>query len=292
MPDERFFQSVELTELTLRVKDLAHVQAFYEDVLGFTRLPAPAGSVALAPPGAAQALVVLHAAPNAAPRPRGAAGLFHVAFLYPDRAALARVLRRLLDLDVSIGSADHGVSEAIYLSDPEGNGIELYADRRQDAWPPRMDDGQVAMYTDALDIPALLALARKSEPLLPEGTRIGHIHLSVADLGHAEHFFSNALGFGVTQRSYPGALFMGRDGYHHHIGANIWRSHQAATPGTLGLAEFTLRLSQRDDFATITTRLTASGYLREPSDSFAVAQDRDGLMVRVLVDGGRSGPST
>jgi len=287
VPDARFFQSVELTELTLRVADLAHVQAFYEDVLGFARLPAPPGSAALAPPGAGRALVVLHAAPDAAPRPRGTAGLFHVAFLFPDRAALARVLERVLDLGVPIGSADHGVSEAIYLSDPEGNGIELYADRPQEAWPPRLADGQVAMYTEALDIPALLGLARTPGPLLPQSTRIGHIHLSVADLGQAEHFYGETLGFEVTQRSYPGALFLGRDGYHHHIAANVWRSHQAAVPGTLGLAEFTLLLAQRDDFAAITTRLTTSGYLREQSDGLAVADDKDRLVVRLALRSGR-----
>ncbi len=173
------------------------------------------------------ALLVLQAAPDAPPRPRGAAGLFHVAFLYPDRTALARALRRLLELDVPIGSADHGVSEAIYLSDPEGNGIELYADRPPEAWPPRGPDGQVTMYTEALDIPAVLTLAHEPGPLLPPATRIGHVHLSVADLGHAERFYGDALGFAVTQRSYPGALFLGRDGYHHHVGANTWRSRQA-----------------------------------------------------------------
>ena len=287
MSEERFFQSVQLTELTLRVADLAQVQAFYEDVLGFARLAAPAGSVALAPPGAAQALVVLHAAPDAAPRPRGTAGLFHVAFLFPDRAALARVLKRLLDLGVPIGSADHGVSEAIYLSDPEGNGIELYADRPQEAWPPRLADGQVTMYTEALDIPALLALARTPGALLPQGTRIGHVHLSVADLGHAEHFYGETLGLEVTQRSYPGALFLGRDGYHHHIAANIWRSHQAAVPGTLGLVEFTVRLSQREEFAAITARLIAAGYLREQSEGLAVADDKDRLVVRLSLGSGR-----
>jgi catechol 2,3-dioxygenase len=138
MSDARFFQSVEIDRLTLRVADLAHVQAFYEDVLGFDRLPAPAGAAALAPSGATSALVILEAAPDAPARPRGGAGLFHVAFLYPDRAALARVLQRVLDLGVSIGSADHGVSEAIYLSDPEGNGIELYADRTRGRCRPRM----------------------------------------------------------------------------------------------------------------------------------------------------------
>ena len=111
------------------------------------------------------------------------------------------------------------------------------------------------MYTEALDLPAVLALAHQPGPILPAATRIGHVHLSVADLGHAERFYGEALGFTVTQRSYPGALFLGRDGYHHHVGANIWRSRQAAVPGTLGLVEFTVRVSRRDEFADVTTRL-------------------------------------
>lgn len=281
MTSDRFFRSVQLTELSLRVADLAHVQAFYQDVLGFARLPASPGTVRLAPPGASLALLVLQAAPDAPPRPRGAAGLFHVAFLYPDRAALARALQRVLELGVPIGSADHGVSEAIYLSDPEGNGIELYADRQPEAWPARTADGQVTMFTEALDIPAVLAEARPPGPLLPATTRIGHVHLSVADLGQAEQFFGGALGFSVTQRSYPGALFFGRDGYHHHIGANIWRSRHPAVPGTLGLVEFTLRLTTADELAAITARLDSAGRLRATSDG-VVAEDLDGLRVRLV----------
>jgi catechol 2,3-dioxygenase len=281
MAEDRFFGSVQFTELTLRVADLAKVQAFYQDVLGFARLGSGPGTVSLAPPGAPAALVVLQAAPYAPPRPRGAAGLFHVALLYPDRAALARALQRVLELGVPIGSADHGVSEAIYLSDPEGNGLELYADRPPEAWPPRMPDGQVTMFTEALDIPAVLADARAPGSVLPATTRIGHVHLSVADLGHAEQFFGGALGFAVTQRSYPGALFLGRDGYHHHIGANIWRSRAPAVPGTLGLVEFTLRVT-RADHAAITARVEGSGYLRERADSETWAQDADGLAVRVM----------
>jgi catechol 2,3-dioxygenase len=283
MAEPRFFESMQLTDLTLRVADLAHVQAFYQDVLGFAPLEAAPSTVTLAPPGASIGLLVLHAAPNAPPRPRGAAGLFHVAFLYPDRTAWARALRRLLDLDVPIGSADHGVSEALYLSDPEGNGIELYADRPPEAWPPRGPDGQLTMYTEALDIPAVLTQAKEPGPLLPATTRIGHVHLSVADLGHAERFYGDALGLAVTQRSYPGALFLGRDGYHHHVGANTWRSRQAAVPGTLGLMEFTVRVPRRDEFADITTRLNAAGYLREQADEVAVAQDSDGLNVRLAM---------
>ena len=288
MTEPRFFQSVQFTELTLRVADLARVQAFYQDVLGFGRLPADPGSARLAPPGASLAVLVLQAAPDAPPRPRGAAGLFHVALLYPDRAALARALQRVLELGVPIGSADHGVSEAIYLSDPEGNGIELYADRPQTAWPPPTSDGQITMFTEALDMPALLGLARTPGPLLPAEARIGHIHLSVADLAHADRFYGDALGFTVTQRSYPGALFLGRDGYHHHIGANVWRSRQAAVPGTLGLVEFAMRVSAREEFAAIAARLNAAGCLREEADDVVVAQDADGLTVRLLQHSGRS----
>jgi catechol 2,3-dioxygenase len=139
------------------------------------------------------------------------------------------------------------------------------------------------MYTEALDIPAVLAEAREPGPLLPATTRIGHVHLSVSDLTRAEHFYGGSLGFGVTQRSYPGALFLGRDGYHHHIGANTWRSQQAAQSGTLGLSEFTLRVNGADEYARVAARLETAGHLREKSDAGVVAQDSDGLAVRLGV---------
>lgn len=280
MSETPFFDSVSFRDLTVRVADLARVQAFYQDVLGFACLTCDPGRARLAPPGTSEALVVLQAAPDAPARPRGTAGLFHVALLYPDRAALARALRRLLDLGVPIGSADHGVSEALYLSDPEGNGIELYADRPPEAWPPKAD-GQVTMFTEALNLNDLLALAQTPGPLMPEATRIGHVHLSVASLDDAERFYGDGLGFSVTQRSYPGALFLARDGYHHHLGANIWRSRHAAIPGTLGLAEFTIRLSH-DALRPVVTRLSDAGWLLEQADATALAQGPDGLRVRLV----------
>ncbi len=258
-----FFRSIEFSELTLRVADVARVQAFYQQVLGFDCQSGPGGDVRLGAPGHATTLVVLKAAPDAPPRPRGTAGHFHVAFLYPDRAALARALRRVLDLGVRIGSADHGVSEAIYLADPEGNGIELYADRPPDAWPPRMPDGQVSMFTEALDLPALLAEAQTRDVVLAHAARIGHVHLSVADLRHAEQFYGERLGFAVTHRTYPGALFLGRDGYHHHLGANTWHSRHRAADGVLGLAGLTM---------------TIAG----PHDRDDRLQDHDGIPLRVV----------
>jgi len=265
-----FFRSIEFSELTLRVADVARVQAFYQDVLGFDCKSGPNGDVRLGAPAHETTLVVLKAAPDRPPRPRGTAGLFHVAFLYPDRAALARALRRVLDRGVRIGSADHGVSEAIYLADPEGNGIELYADRPPDAWPPRMPDGQVSMFTEALDVPALLAEAQTPDVVLPHAVRIGHVHLSVADLRHAEQFYGERLGFAVTQRSYPGALFLGRDGYHHHLGANTWHSRHRAADGVLGLAGVTM---------------TIAG----PHDGDERLQDPDGIPLRVVTRMAQSG---
>jgi catechol 2,3-dioxygenase len=144
-----------------------------------------------------------------------------------------------------------------------------------------MPDGQVAMYTEALDIPGLLAEPRAEGPLMPVGTRIGHVHLSVADLGHAEAFYSGLLGFPVTQRSYPGALFLGRDGYHHHLAANTWRSRHPAAPGSLGLADFTIRLPP-DAAAAAAGRLTASVATERTPDGSLVATDHDGLMVRLI----------
>jgi catechol 2,3-dioxygenase len=261
-----YFQSIEFGALTLRVRDLPRVQRFYEDLLGSEGL----------------ALVELLAAADAPPRPRATAGLFHVAFLYPDRVSLASALRRVMDRRVPIGSADHGVSEAIYLADPEGNGIELYADRPRDQWPPLMPDGQVAMFTEPLDVEALLSVAGTGAVASP---RIGHVHLSVADLGHAERFYGDYLGLSVTQRSYPGALFLARDGYHHHIGSNVWRTNRPAQPGALGLDRFTMRLSNAGDIDAIGARLAAAGHPYREIPGGLVTADLDGIQVSLVTGG-------
>src|SRR6478736_5706063 len=133
---DAFFRSVEFAELTLRVADIARVGAFYESELGFHRVSGGAHEARFSPTGAEPALIALEHAPSAVARPRGAAGLFHVAFLYPNRAALSRIFTRLVANGFRLGAADHGVSEALYLSDPEGNGLELYADRRSPDGPP------------------------------------------------------------------------------------------------------------------------------------------------------------
>jgi catechol 2,3-dioxygenase len=279
-----FFRSIEITELTLRVRDIRRVAGFYREVLGFDILSETPHRVSFSPQGRSTALIMLDSTQDSEPRPAGTAGLFHVAMLLPDRAALGRMARNLEERGIRLGAADHGVSEALYLSDPEGNGLEFYADRAPEDWPSSTIDGQVGMFTEALDFSALLAEGRRVPgPLLPRETRIGHVHLSVSALERAEEFYARILGFAVRQRTYPGALFLGRDGYHHHIGTNTWQSRAPAVEGSLGLAHFTLRFAQTDEFARVVDRVKASHKAVAVSPSEIRTTDFDNLAVRLVL---------
>jgi catechol 2,3-dioxygenase len=285
---DAFFRSVEFAELTLRVADVARVGAFYESELGFHRIKDDAREARFSPTGAEPALIVLEHAAAAAPRPRGTAGLFHVAFLYPNRAALARVFTRLVANGLRLGAADHGVSEALYLADPEGNGLELYVDRPVGQWPPPGADGQVAMFTEALDATSLMsAVAPTLGPLMAPETRIGHVHLSVSALDRAEAFYRDVLGFPVRQRDYPGARFFGRDGYHHHFGTNTWQTRTPAVAGALGLSRFSLRFAVDAERRHVVDLASDAGRLCHSGDARDVLNDFDGL--EVVIEGARAG---
>ena len=205
------------------VTDLDRSVGFYQDAIGL-RQHSREGDVAAMGAGADDVLV-LHERPNARAARRHA-GLYHFALLFPSREELARALQRLAIARAPItGASDHGVSEAIYLNDPDGNGIELYVDRPREAWPPPRRDGErVGMFTEPLDLPDLMALVEGSEPVrhAGEGLRLGHMHLHVSDLEEAVAFYSGELGLEEMTR-YPGAAFVAWDGYHHHLGINTWR---------------------------------------------------------------------
>jgi catechol 2,3-dioxygenase len=224
-----------LSSLTLRVRDLAGVLRFYAESLGMPVRRQDSDRAELAPEGGALTLELVHA-PQAPARAHPSIGLYHFALLLPDRARLAAVIRRLLEAQWRVdGASDHGVSEAIYLRDPEGNGIELYRDRPRDAWS--FGPNGVEMVTAPLDVDDLLAEAEGSGPLSP-ATRFGHIHLHVGDLAQGERFYAGGLGLEVTQRSYPGALFLSTGGYHHHVGLNIWARGRRSPEGTTGLIRY------------------------------------------------------
>ena len=234
--------SLQLTSIHLRVPDVVGSVEFYTRRLGFFALRSASDGAELATTAGSETLLRLTKT-GYPPAPRDAAGLFHSALLLPNRAVLAGWLRFAMAQGVKFaGFSDHGVSEAIYCSDPDGNGLEFYVDRAREAWP--IVDGGLAMRTDPLDVQGLLAEPPMTTPALLAGARWGHLHLRVTDLERSEVFYRRALGLEVTQRSYPGARFLAADAYHHHIGLNTWGNPRLSQPaGAPGLAEavFTVR---------------------------------------------------
>jgi catechol 2,3-dioxygenase len=213
--------------VALQVADLTRSIAWYRDVLGARVLSHDGTHATLGAHGDDTPLLALHECVGAAPMPsRGRLGLFHVAWLLPDRAALGRFLVHVLARGEPLGSADHLVSEAFYLQDPDGLGVEVYADRPRDVW--QWQGREVAMASLPIDA-AGLQTAAAGEPWagLPRGSRIGHVHLHVGALDRSTAFYRDVLGLAVTNAGYPGAVFLAAGGYHHHLGTNIWAGTQA-----------------------------------------------------------------
>jgi catechol 2,3-dioxygenase len=229
-------------KVRLRVADVDALATFYERVIGLRDVERDGGVVRLGPEGGAP-LVELESAPTSPLPPSFSTGLFHLAILVPDRAELARSLRRIAEAGWRLtGASDHLVSEALYLNDPEGNGIEIYRDRPRDQW--NRDGDELRMATLPLDLESVLGELQQGESTagMPGDTTMGHVHLRAADIPSAEGFYNGALGLDVMVRSYPGALFLSAGGYHHHLGVNTWQSEGAPPPpeGALGLDRYEL----------------------------------------------------
>jgi len=239
----------------LRVQDLDRALGFYRDTLGFTVAAQDAAHADLAPSPGEAPILRLTANPDYIRKPQRSTGLYHVAILVPDRPALGRILQRLLSRRLLGGASDHLVSEALYLSDPDGNGLEIYRDRPRSEW--RMDGDSVAMATDPLDAEGLLDAGGSQEGGVVPGTTIGHVHLHVADLARAEQFYSGLLGFDVIQRTYPGALFVSAGGYHHHLGLNIWAGRTPPPANAVGLESWTLVIPGDEAWAQAVQRTGA-----------------------------------
>jgi catechol 2,3-dioxygenase len=232
--------SLQLTGLTLRVKDLEKQLEFYRDLLGFEVFRSEGKQTDLALAGKHFTLSLMHE-PSAPLRPPSTLGLYHFALLLPNRQSLAAIVRKLLETRYPNfqGASDHGVSEAFYLADPEGNGLELYRDREKKDWP--YQDSKLKMLTEALDVEALLNEAPTSN-ILDADTTFGHLHLHVANLDEAETFYKQ-FGMVVTQGDYPSARFLAADGYHHHIGTNLWARGRTAPSESTGLLGYRFALS-------------------------------------------------
>jgi catechol 2,3-dioxygenase len=273
LPDE-----TRVSQVRLRVRDLGRALGFYEGVLGLRTIRRGQHEAALSATGSATALLVLEEQPAAPPRPARSTGLYHVAYRYPTDADLANALLRLGRHHWPVdGASDHRVSKAIYLSDPEDNGVELYTDRPRAEWAWRQ--GQVTMTTEYLDIQGLLRsatgeLANDASP--PPNLDIGHIHLQVSDLPAAERFYADYLGLAVTQRSYPGALFYAAGGYHHHIATNTWGATTPAPEGAVGLVSYRLEVPVAEILYCLRQRAPLVGF-----DAVAETSSPEGDILRI-----------
>ena len=256
---ERLPADTRIGAVHLTVRDLERSAAFYTERLG---LRARALESGLALHAGDEDLLVLVENRNARPA-RGVTGLYHFALLVPSRKELALVLRRLAATRTPLqGASDHGVSEALYLADPDQIGIEIYRDRPRAEWP--REAGQLAMGTAPLDTSALLRESDGAgDPLAPlaPGTTMGHVHLHVADLDDAERFYVGTMGFERMQRYGPSALFVSAGGYHHHVGLNTWQGAGAPPPppDATGLRQFELLLPDGDAREALAERLRRAG---------------------------------
>ena len=264
---------------TLQVSDLARSTGYYEKVLGMRVISRDDGGAHLGPHGDDTVLLSLRELPGATPMSRrGRLGLYHFAVLLPDRPALGRFIQHLADLGLRAGMSDHLVSEAVYLNDPDGLGIEVYADRDRSTWS-RDSDGQLVMATEPLNAADVVSSARGVPWTgMPAGTRMGHVHLFVGDLAEASRFYSDGLGLDRTVWNYPGALFMSAGGYHHHLGVNTWAADaEPAGDRDAKLLEWQLVVPDGTDLTPIAGRVGAVA----DNGSF-VATDPWGTRVRVI----------
>jgi catechol 2,3-dioxygenase len=278
-PGFRMPDATHVGRVRLQVSDLARSLTYYRDVLGFEVMQQHTDSALLRVPTASDHLIELRYERGTRGVPRGGVlGLYHFAILLPSRAHLAQFVKHLAGRQMQFGAADHFVSEAIYLWDPDGLGIEVYADRPRAAW--QADGRELVMTTDRLDLRALVETSSESAKWagMPAGTTMGHMHLSVGDLEEASGFFHRGLGLDTVVWSYPGALFMSAGGYHHHLGTNTWSmGARQAISSDARLLEWELVVPTDADVRAAEESLRAAGY----SARAGVTTDPWGTALRV-----------
>lgn len=279
----RLPNATRLGRVRLQIADLERSIAYYETVLGLRVIGRANGVACLAPQGDDRVIVELHEKPGVRPvARRGHIGLYHFAVLLPDRASLGRFVRHLGAIGAYAGMSDHFVSEAVYLTDPDGLGIEVYADRPRDQW--RVQDRQLAMTTVPLDVPNLVAAAGDAPWTgAPAGTVLGHVHLYVRDLADAERFYHSGVGLDKVVWSYPGALFLSAGGYHHHLGTNTWAAGAPLpTDDDARLLEWEIVLPDANDVSAAASAIENAGFLTERSGGAATVRDPWGTQLRLV----------
>ncbi len=284
-PNYRLPESAHVGRIRLQVSDLERSVAYYETVIGFRLLGREDGVARMGAHGDDRVLIELHE--KAGVRPvarRGQIGLYHFAILLPDRAALGRFLAHLGELGVRAGMADHFVSEALYLTDPDGLGIEVYADRPRASW--RETQGELAMASEPLDVNGVIEAAKgEGWTGAPPGTTIGHVHLYVRDLDEAARFYHEGLGLDKVVWSYPGALFLSAGGYHHHLGTNTWAAGAPlATDDDARLLDWEVVVPTTSDADAAAQSISDAGHPVERSTQGHAVRDPWGTKLRLVAD--------
>lgn len=283
----RLGAATRLGPVHLAVTDLGQSVSFYERVVGLrAQGDAGQGERTVALGVGDEDVLVLHEEPGARPAGRHS-GLYHVALLYPSRLELARAGLRVAASGVPIdGASDHGTHEAIYLPDPDGNGLELAADRPREQWPDMRNPATYSGGPDPLDQRSLFSLVTGETPGTPqaEGITVGHLHLHVSDIVASLGFYRDALGFDLVTQMGTSAAFVSAGGYHHHVAFNTWRGEGAPTvpSGVVGLREWTLVVDGPDELRAARERLQRAGVtVTEGPDASFTADDPFGMTARV-----------
>jgi catechol 2,3-dioxygenase len=266
-----------LGRTALTVSEIGELTDFYRDIVGLSVLSREEATAVLGVDD--NPLLVLEHDPEAPSRHRSEAGLFHNAFRVPSRAALGDAVARSREHWQLGGASDHGVSEAVYLTDPEGNGIEIYRDHPLVDWP-RGDDGKIRMGTYYLDLEPLEAAA-EGGLRFPAGTDLGHVHLEVTSLEAFSDFYVDTIGFDV-QTKVPAALFVAAGGYHHHIGANTW-NHRSSPASSRGLSWFEVVVPDSTALNGIRERTVDNQYSMAETDDGVSVRGPDEIEVRVRI---------
>jgi len=282
-PGFRLPEETHIGKVTLQVSDLKRSIAYYEKVLGLRVIDKKQKSAQLGPMG--EDVVILELNEKAGVRQvarRGLLGLYHFAVLLPDRASLGSFIVHLSEIGAYAGMSDHFVSEAVYLTDPDGLGIEVYADRPRTSWV--VEDKQLAMTTKPLNVNDVVAAAEgKKWNGAPKGTRIGHVHFYVGDIDDAAEFYHKGLGLDKIVWSYPGALFMSAGGYHHHVGVNTWaQGSPVATEDDAKLVDWELRLPDAESIDAAAKSLEDAGFDVTRDANAATARDKWGIQLRLV----------
>jgi catechol 2,3-dioxygenase len=281
IPDNTKIQSIDL-----RVSDLKAPLNFYSNLIGIKEIERSNDTSFLSADGKYPYLIKLTEDKTAGIRMKGTTGLFHLALRFPNRKELARVFLRLFNNKIKFqGFSDHLVSEAIYLADPDGNGVELYADKPKETWEWKV--GEVQMDTLPLDLSTITNELDDRDVwngIHPE-TDLGHVHLNVSDLFQSEKIYNHLIGLNVTNYSYPGATFFSAGGYHHHVGANTWMTRKGIAPKekSLGMISFTIKIPDRDYINQIKENLKDTGLeiISEEGNSLSL-KDYDGNLIKII----------